>query len=268
MESDQLLIEQFVHDHPLEATQAIEKLKDDEIAALLEELPGELAALLLNKMSSYKAAKSLKFLTQDTAIILFEKIELQFGESILRQCEPDFSTIILDGITPKLSTILRNKLKHKADTVGSFMNPITFGIRKNHTVEEVIRLVKKEKIESSSIVCVVDENEILEGLILSTDLLFAESKSEITSIMRTNYPWFKTDTSIESVAKHPAWLEFQSIPVVSNGGNLAGIINFASITNNNIDPEKELTKQIIETSNSLGELFRIGLSGFLQVVNR
>ena len=268
MDTDQLLLEQFVLDHPLEAAQANEKLKDEETAAILELFPIELATILLNKMSSYKAARSLKLLNPELAISMFEKIEVQLGESILRQCEPEFSNTILEGITPKLSTILREKIKHKADTVGSFMNPITFGLRKNQTVEEAIKLVKQEKKGIASIVCVVDDNESLEGIILLQDLLFARSRSEIASIMQTNCPRFKTDTSIESVANHPAWLEFQSIPVVGINGKLVGILNFVNINKNKTDPENELTKQIMETSNSLGELYRIGLSGFLQVINR
>ena len=268
MDTDQLLLEKFVLDHPLEAAKAMEKLKDQEIAVILEGFPIELTTKLLNKMSSYKAAKSLKFLNQKKAIILFEKIELQFAESILRKCEAEFLNTILDGIKPKLSNVLRNKLNHKEDTVGSFMNQITFGLRKNQTVEEAIKLVQQEKKGISSIVCVVDDNENLKGIILLQDLLFAASSSEIASIMQTNCPRFKTDTNIEYVANHPAWHQFQSIPVVGNEGKLVGILNFANLNKNVINPEEELTKQIIETSSSLGELYRIGLSGFLQVVKR
>lgn len=268
MDTDQLLLEKFVLDHPLEVAKVIEKLKDQEIAAILEAFPIELTTKLLNKMGSYKAAKSLKFLNQKKATILFEKIEMEFAESILRKCEPEFSNTILDGITPKLSNVLRNKLKHKEDTVGSLMNQITFGLRKNQTVEEAIKLVQQEKKGVASIVCVVDDNENLMGIILLQDLLFASGSSDIASIMQTKCPRFKTDTNIEYVANHPAWRQFQSIPVVDNEGKLVGILNFANLNQNSINPEEELTKQIVETSSSLGELYRIGLSGILQVINK
>ena len=60
MDTDLILLERFIEEHPRQAAQAIEALEDAEVSAFIEEIPVELAARLISLMNIYKVAKCLK----------------------------------------------------------------------------------------------------------------------------------------------------------------------------------------------------------------
>ncbi len=268
MDTDKILLEGFIRSHPLEAAQIIEGLKDEEIAAILNNIPTELTVNIISLMNSYKVAKCLELLKKELAAVLIEKIDIQLVELIIRQCEKPFRDNILNSISPKLASALRQKLEHGANTVGSLMNPIAFGLRKELSIQEATDIVKQEKNRVSHLVPIIDIDGKLEGILKLNDLFFEENESQIVSIMKTEIPKFMVDASIDSVADHPAWFEYQSIPVVDFSDKLLGILNFEALYKNKMNANKGLSKHVVETSNSLGELYRIGLSGFLQSVSK
>ena len=65
---------------------------------------------------------------------------------------------------------------------------------------------------------------------------------------------------------HPAWYEYRFIPVIDRAEKLLGTLPYK--TTREATPEKEgkLTKEILATSTALGELYRIGITGFLHSV--
>ncbi|SMO58442.1 CBS domain-containing protein [Saccharicrinis carchari] len=268
MDTDKVLLEQYVCSHPKEAVRDIERLKDDEKAVVLAELPHELSLSVLSIMNRYLAAKSIERMNLDLAIALFDKMEITPAESILRRCDPQLANKIMDAIAPPKASLIRQKLKVKEDTVASFMNPIVFALKKHRRAEEALRLIKQVKKGVSTFVCVVDEHDNYVGIVMLHELLFADSSTKIAAIIKTDSPCFSADTDIESLSKNTVWQQYRSVPVIDSNGKLVGMLDFKTVDKNTRDPQMELTQQIIETSNSLGELYSIGLSGFLHVIGK
>ena len=268
MDTDKVLLEQYVCTHPKEAARSLEKLNNTEITAILNELSLKASLNMLGVMNSYIAAKSMELMDLEDAMDLFEKMDLPIAEAILRRCEPSFSDKIVDAMPPKLASVLSQKLMAKENTVASYMDPVVFGLKKHRTAAESIKLIKQVKKGVGSFVCVVDEYNKYMGIVMLNELLFADGQVEIASLIDTDSPSFTTDASTETLADNPVWNEFKSVPVIDIDGKLAGILHFKAVQKNAMDPNNELNRQIIETSNSLGELYGIGLSGFLHVISK
>ena len=147
------------------------------------------------------------------------------------------------------------------------MNPLLVSFKNDLTVGEAIVVAKNEKERILSNIFVVDENGKSVGIIRFRDLLFAESSTLISLLMETKIPKFYADDSIESIKSHPGWHEFQSIPVIDRSETLIGTLDFRTIGEMQLN-QGEQNNSILETSNALGELYRIGLTGLLQSVGK
>lgn len=268
MDTDLVLLEQFIKKHPLQAGQTIEGLEEEAIAAFVEDIPVELAVDLISLMNIYKVAKCLKLIKTDLAIELLEKSELQKAELFLRQLDADFRSKMLDQLSPKLAAVLRPKLEYPAYSVGALMVPLNFLLRNDMIVKDAKKALKREKDKISPTVFVVNNDGTLLGLIRSHDLLVAKETDKISAILKTETSRFLADMPVESIKNHPGWYENRVIPVVDRADKLIGAIHFEAIQNTTVEPGQEMNLRVMETSTALGELYRIGLTAFLQSVSK
>ncbi len=240
MDTDQILIEKFIRDHPSAAIHAIEKLKDEEVAAFIDNIHFELTVQIMSQMHSYKAAKCLELIDSQLAVQLLEKMDVHAGELLLRQCSKDFCNNMLNALPAKPAAYCGKHLLTRINSVGAYMKPMILGLRKKNSVEEAIATVKQEKERLSSQIYVVDGQGKLEGIVKIHDLLTEENTTKLSSIMIVDIPKFFADTNIESVANHPGWYEFQDIPVIDSSERLIGSLNIKSLRKNNKDRDKEV----------------------------
>ena len=268
MDTDKILLEQFVTGYPVQAAQAIENLKDDDIVAFMEAVPMALSIKIISQIKTYRGASCLQLVTPVLAKELIEQTDLATAEALLRHCEIPFRSNLLNSILPERAEVLGQKLEYRADTVGAWMTPSVFALRKEVLVEDAIEMVKLEKERISSAIYVVNEENKLEGEIKLSELFFADQTKQLAAIMRTDISKVFADVQIKSLQNHIVWYEHLAIPVVNRSGKLIGILDVESCQKSNTEASQELTKEVLETSNALGELYRIGLTGFLQSLSK
>ncbi|MEZ5081917.1 MAG: Na/Pi symporter [Bacteroidales bacterium] len=228
----------------------------------------ELSFHITSQMHSYNEAKCLELVDNELAVKILEKMDLHDVELILRQCNEIFSNNMLNGLPAKPAALLKEKLSHPVDTVGAFMTPILLRLRKEITIQEAISTNIREKANFSSQIFLVDEEGKLEGVVNIHDLLSHESTATLSSIMIVDFPKFFADTDIASVANHPGWYDFHDIPIIDSSERLIGALHFKSTRKDKQIMDEKGTNEIIVTSNALGELYRIGMTGFLQSVGK
>jgi hypothetical protein len=86
--------------------------------------------------------------------------------------------------------------------------------------------------------------------------------------MKTEIPRFSPDLTIESIKNHPAWLEYPSIPVTDSLNKLIGILDLETIQKHKRKSDVDQINLTAEVVSSLGELYRMGLSGFLHSISK
>lgn len=262
------MLEQFIRNHPMQATRITEGLEEEDISALIEGIPAELAVQLVNLMNVYKAAKCLRLIKPGLTAEILEKSDIQKTELLVRQADEDFRSDLLGRLSPKLSEALRQKLEYPAHSVGALMNPVGFLLQEDVSVQSAIEALKREKSRIASSVCVVNREGVLTGIIRLHDLLLADETDEIAAVMKTDMPNFFADWPVESIKSHPGWYDNRSIPVVDDSKRLIGMLNFETAQQYAAETGGELTRHVMETGNALGELYRIGLAAFLQSVSK
>lgn len=267
MNTDQQIIEKFINSHAPEATRIIEKLSYAEIAAFLTQVPPELAAKIIEHMNSYRASRSLEQADISLTVQILTKMDQLITELLIRQYQADFRNKLLEKMPKELSVKIRQKLKYAENTIGSIMSSKVFSIQHDLTVKEAEVIIKKEKELKLSEVYITNKQGRFEGIITLQDLVLAKGNKQIATILLKDIPKLPaTDTFNIALIKDLPWVEYKAFPVVDKTGMLVGALHFEDIK---MLSEKEgFNREILETGNALGELFRIGITGLLQSTGR
>jgi len=267
MDADRKIAEDFITKYPLTAAQVLEGLQDEEVADFLQQVSVENSLKLLDLMNTDKAAKCFSLLPPQLGKQLFESGDISLAESLCRQFDEPFRNNLLANLSTDVATALNRKLEQIPNTVGVLMVPAIV-VNKEMTVKVALEIIKRNRENLGSYLFVTDEQGTFEGAVRLEELLFADRGITIEELMITTIPKFFPDTPIKNVVNHPAWYEYRFIPVIDKSEKLLGTLPYR--TTKEITPKKsgQLTKEILETSTALGELYRIGLTGLLQSVGK
>ncbi|MGB5818422.1 MAG: hypothetical protein WBG90_02980 [Saonia sp.] len=264
MDTDRIVAEAFIRKYPLRAAHVLERLKDVEVAAYIQKLPIDLVVPTLNLMDLHKVATCFPFLSPELMKSLMENSDFSLTESLVRQLDEPFRNQMLDTLSPGFSFELRKKLEQDVDSVGALMVPIRTPLYMEMTVKEVREIVKKNKHIPITYLFVIDMLGKFEGVIPLHKLFLTDGSDSISSLTDREIPRFFPDMPVAGIIGHPAWYEYRIIPVVDSSGKLMGALPFEMTRKGTSTKKGERTQQILETGNALGELYRVGLTGFLR----
>ncbi len=264
MDADLIILKRFIENHPQQAAQLAEKLQDEEVAELLMALPADLATSMITSMSSYKSAHSLRLMDHTRVASILEILDPATVTSILRNTDEQRRGQWLSALSPELSSDITQKLQYSQQTVGAVMYPLSIVLREDMTLGEARGIMQNNQDKLSPLIYIVDEAYQLVGGVYSHNLLLSDEHTRIREIMITELPRFFDNMTVESIRNDPAWSEYRSVPVVDRVERLVGVLRFEHVLKSTIIPEDDASKHVMETGNALGELYRIGVTGFLQ----
>lgn len=264
MDSNGIIAEDFVRKHPLRAAQVLERLKGDEIAKCIVEIPMYFVVPMLNLMNLHKVVESFPFLGQEFIKNLIGDVRFTLTEPLLRQLDESSRTTVLDMLSPSVSTVLRKKLEQAPNSVGALMAPTIMPIYKEMDIKEAQELVKKNRHMPITYLFVIDMEGKFEGVVKLHELFLSDGSLGISSVMDNKIQRFSPDMPVSSIIDHPVWYEYRIIPIVDTSQKLIGTLPFEKVHLNPSSKNGDNIRNVLETGNALGELYRIGLTGFLQ----
>lgn len=267
MNSDQIVVDEFINKQPFLAAKVLEGFNADETAEFLVELPPEQSLRLLELMTTAKAARCLLYLPREYATKLLEQSEISFAESLCRVVDPTLLEDLLSGLSENRAGLLRQKLQQAANAVGVMMVPAIVA-NKEMTVKDAVSILKRNKDNLESFLYVVNLDGTFEGAVRLKELLWADRKMTLEELIIRQIPTFLPETPIKEVIRHPAWYEYRYIPVVDKSEKLLGTLPYQTTRELSDDKERSSSESIFETGRALGELYLIGITGLLQSVGK
>ncbi|GAB4273775.1 MAG: magnesium transporter [Candidatus Promineifilaceae bacterium] len=186
--------------HPGDSADILEELEDDAAARLLDELPVGDLVRIVDEMEPDEAAD-----------LLAELDESQVNEILSQMEDPDE---------------IRPLLVHPKESAGGLMTSYHVVLRRRMTVAEALNAIRTLKPDSEEIyqLFVVDRFGKLVGEITFRQLVTAPPETLIQEIMNTEVISVPVGTDQEEVARLVARYDLLALPVVDNGGLLAGVI--------------------------------------------
>ncbi len=235
-----------------------------EIKELLQSLSLSQQLSIFSVLDIDLSARIFEELEPDEQIEIIEGIDKARKAELLDELHPDdrvdFLQEIPDKLTEQLLSIMEKKeaqetrelLIYPEETAGGLMTPEFIGVQKELTVKQVIGKIRKEATEAETLsdIYVVDENDVLVGLITLQDLVLSSMRKKVKTVMRQRPLSVSIKLDQEKVAQQFAKYDVTTLPVVDDRGVIKGIITVDDI----IDVIKEETAEDMLKFGAAGEL--------------
>ena len=212
--------------NPADIAALFEELPADRLPLLFRLLPKELAAetfvemepdeqeLLIRGFSDNELKEVIDELYLDDAVDIVEEMPANVVKRILRSADPDTRKMI------------NEILKYPEDSAGSIMTIEYVRLRRQFTVEQAIKHIRRTGIDKETIyTCyVTDDNRRLLGFVSVKTLLLSDEEASIEDVMETNVIYVYTTEDRETVANLFHKYNFIALPVVDEEQRLVGIV--------------------------------------------
>lgn len=179
----------------------------------------------IRSSDAVSAATLLRELGHEEALVLLTSITPCQARSILPELPESFREKILASASEETRRQWAPHKEYAPDTVGRLMEtPIGIfspEMTVAETTEHLRELVKRAFITYAF---VVDEQDVLLGVITMRDLLFSDPGSELASIMLKNPFALRADTGLVDAMRESLNRHFPVYPVVDEEGRLLGLV--------------------------------------------
>ncbi|CAB1242798.1 MAG: magnesium transporter [Oscillospiraceae bacterium] len=221
---------------------SVRKLLDDmnevDIAELLEKLPAEKSIVAFRTLPKEVAAEVFSNLESDTQQYLVESITDQELHEILEDLSVDDAVDMVEELPANMvkrvlkvaskdtRTLINKFLQYPENSAGSIMTAEFMDLRRNMTVKDSIRKIRRTGEDSETIyTCyVIDDQRILQGIVTVKDLLLSNDDCPIEELMDEDIIKATTTDDREDVANNFSKYDLLSMPVVDKENRLVGII--------------------------------------------
>jgi magnesium transporter len=249
LEGDDVELKLVLEDyHASEIAIIFEKLSQEERERIINVLPVDVASEVISEMDEEHHPEDILFnLDPEKRSEIIEELEYDDATDLISQLEEHEQHEILKDVDHEDAPEIRSLLSDPEDTAGGLMNTdvirINVNLNKKVALEEIIH--QSEEMEEFYTIYVVDDEEILKGIVSLKSIIKARPEIKIADILNVDYVYVKADLDQEDVAKLISQYNLASIPVVDDNMRLLGRITVDDI----IDVmEEENTEDMLKIS--------------------
>ena len=249
-------IENVLHkDHVLELTRALDSGSAFEVRQLLNTLPAagiahllestppkarnvlwqlvehESEGAVLQYLNEDIQSEILKELNAEEVAALTEGLETDDQADILQQLPEQVTTKILQSMDDQDRLRLEKVLSYPEDTAGGLMNTDSITVRPNHTIDVVLRYLRRHDTlpEMTDNVLVVNRDDVFVGILPLRTVLVSGPGTNVYEVMDTEIDAIPVDMKATQVAQLFEQHDWVSAPVIDHDGRLVGRITIDDI---------------------------------------
>jgi len=219
------------HLHPADLADIIEDLSGRERSAIFHALDTETAAEALEEIDPKIQKALIETIPVEKASDIVEEMSPSDAADLLADLPEERAEEILGGMEQEKAEDLRELLVHPDETAGGLMTTAYLSLAPGVTVETAMARLRAEapNLDILDYIYVVDEEEVLQGVVSIRDLLTAQSQQTLTEIQAPRVVSVKLEEDQNEVVEAFAKYGFRAIPVVDEGNRLKGVIGFRSV---------------------------------------
>lgn len=192
-----------------------EEHRSDVLSFLCDERQGEFAATMRN----------------DELVALSTELETDDMVDILQQLPGRVTREVLQAMTAQDRQRVEKTLKYPENTAGGLMNTDTITVRARHSVDVVLRYLRRhdDLPDMTDNLFVVNRKDEFIGILPVSKILVSDPNNTVREIMRTDIEAIPLDMPDDEVAKRFERRDWVSAPVVDEKGSLLGRITIDDI---------------------------------------
>ncbi len=223
--------------------QMIKTLPTAGIAHLLESSPPKTRSVLWELIDRDAEGEVLQYLNEDLqsdilselnaeqVFELTEGLETDDLADILQQLPQQVASQVLQAMDKQDRDRVESVLSYAEDTAGGLMNTDTITVRRSHTVELVLRYLRRHETlpEMTDNILVVNRADQFLGILPLRRILTADPNTSVREVMREDIEAIPVDMAATEVAQLFEQHDWVSAPVVDENGKLLGRITIDDV---------------------------------------
>ncbi len=219
------ILEHIDEIHPVDFLEALSEMTDDPLT-LLEKLPDDYIALLIDYAEDDEKYGLLSLFSQKRKEQIIQEMSSDELVDLLGTVDEDEKEAILDTLTDEDAEEVIELLSYDPYTAGGIMATEFIAIKETMRIEETISFLRTKAPDSETpyYIYVLDENEVLKGIVSLRDLIVSEPKALIQSVMIENITSIPVDMEQEKVGNLFEKYGYMAMPVVDAQGIMLGIV--------------------------------------------
>tara|TARA_B100001250_G_scaffold102230_1_gene86107 strand:- start:2229 stop:3587 length:1359 start_codon:yes stop_codon:yes gene_type:complete len=180
-----------------------------------------------------------------------EGLETDDLADILQQLPQQITKEVLQAMDQQDRQRLESILSYDEDTAGGLMNTDTITVRRNHTVELVLRYLRRHKSlpEMTDNLLVVNREDELLGILPLRKILVSDPNTFVLEIMREDIEAIPVEMEATQVAQLFEQYDWVSAPVVNAENKLVGRITIDDV----VDVIRDTTEHSLMSMAGLDE---------------
>lgn len=219
--------------HPADIAEVMDKLSMDEARFLYMQLDGELASDVLLEIPENMRRRFLRVLPPEVIAHQFvEHMDSDDAADVIGDLEEEVIEAVLSEIEDKEQAgDIADLLEYDADTAGGLMAKELVKVNENWNVPTCLKEIsaQAEEIDEIYYVYVVDNDNILKGVLSLSKLIQKSTHSKVKDLINEDIQSVKTDASQEEVAQMMEKYDLVVLPVVDQIGRLKGRITIDDV---------------------------------------
>jgi magnesium transporter len=226
-----LLAKELKELHADDIVRVITELTDDEQDEIMRLLPTELKAEVIDEANDELTSHLLEHLADLPLVSILNEMPPDEAADALEQIDEERAGRLLKIVNDEHADHISELRKYKPETAGRIMTTEFLAIERGQTVAEVVQTAREQAddLETLHNIFVINDRGRLVGEVHIQDLLTAEDETHISKIMDRGIISIDARRDQEVAARMMEKYELAVLPVVEDGGQLAGIITFDDI---------------------------------------
>ena len=223
--------------------QMIKTLPTAGIAHLIESSPPKTRSVLWQLIDKDSEGEVIQYLNEDLqndilrelnaeqVAELTEGLETDDLADILQQLPQQVTSQVLQAMGQQDRHRVETVLSYDEDTAGGLMNTDTITVRRNHTVELVLRYLRRHESipEMTDNILVVNRDDELLGILPLREVLVSDPNTLVREVMREDIEAIPVDMGATQIAQLFEQHDWVSAPVVDNNEKLLGRITIDDV---------------------------------------
>ena len=219
--------------HPADIADIMEELNPGERAAVLAALDEATAAEAITEAEPEVQASVVQMMEPGKAADILEEMEPDEAADILSDLPEAKAEELLETMEPEEAHELEELLEHAEDTAGGLMTTEHVAFSPTLTAGDAIQRIRDEAKDAETIyyLYVTDPGEHLLGVFSLRELILADPRRRLDQFMHTEVVSVRPDTALREVAELQTKYNLLALPVVSDEGEMLGIITVDDVLN-------------------------------------
>jgi CBS domain-containing protein/sporulation protein YlmC with PRC-barrel domain len=226
-----VLKEKLSRMHPVDLAEIIEDMDNDQRAAVFSELDTTMASDTLEEIAPPIQRKIVSGLTREKAVAVINEMTPGQAADILSGLPYDESREILSVMSEDKAQKVKSILERAEESILNYTTTKFIMLPPDAEVSVVLdeypRLAKDKDV--IMYLYIVDDSDILRGIVDIKELLMADDESTLLDIMVYDLITLTPESTLREAAEEFSRYDFRSLPVVDEDHKIIGVVSYRVI---------------------------------------